>query len=100
MIKAFAVLGQAGITDPAALSEKISEVLIATAGGLAVAIPAFIFYYVLRNRAQAVVIQVDSIMNRLLEDIPYADLSGIKIGENFSAGAAVYADPGYSQETA
>lgn len=98
MIKAFSVLGQAGITDPAALSEKISEVLIATASGLIVAIPAFVFYYVLRNRAQTVVILVDSILNRLMEDIPYADLSGIKIGENFSAGAAVYADPGYAPD--
>jgi biopolymer transport protein ExbB len=90
MIGAFAVLGASGVTDPRMLSEKISEVLVATFTGLAVAVPAFIFYYVLRNRSQGVVIQVDSIMNRLMEDIPYPDLSGIKIGENFSAGTTVY----------
>ncbi len=86
MIKAFATLGQAGITDPAALSANISEVLIATAYGLIVAIPAFIFYYILRNRGQAVVILADSEINRLIEDIPFEELHGLKIGESFTAG--------------
>lgn len=81
MIGAFAVLGQSGITDPAALSARISEVLIATAGGLLVAIPAFIFYYILRNRAQGVVIVADSEVNRLIQDVPFEELHGVKVGE-------------------
>jgi biopolymer transport protein ExbB len=88
MVKAFAVLGSTGIADPAALAAKISEVLIATAGGLVVAIPAFIIYYVLGNRAQSVLIEADSIVNRILEDVPYEELQGLKIGENFTLGQA------------
>lgn len=88
MIGAFAVLGQSGITDPAALSARISEVLIATAGGLLVAIPAFIFYYILRNRAQGVVIVADSEVNRLIQDIPFEELHGIKVGEGITPQAA------------
>ncbi len=86
MIKAFAVLGSSGIADPGALSAKISEVLIATAGGLIVAIPGFIFYYILKNRALAVVIEADGLINRLVDEIPVEELSGIRIGEAFSAG--------------
>lgn len=87
MIGAFAVLGQSGITDPAALSARISEVLIATAGGLLVAIPAFIFYYILRNRAQGVVIVADSEVNRLIQDIPFEELHGVKVGEGVAPTA-------------
>lgn len=87
MIGAFAVLGQSGITDPAALSARISEVLIATAGGLLVAIPAFIFYYILRNRAQGVVIVADSEVNRLIQDVPFEELHGIKVGEGVAPQA-------------
>ncbi len=88
MIKAFAVLGSSGIADPAALSSKISEVLIATAGGLGVAIPAFIFYYVLGNKAQSAIIEADSVINRLFEDIPYDELTGLRVGDSFTAGQA------------
>lgn len=87
MIGAFAVLGQSGITDPAALSARISEVLIATAGGLLVAIPAFIFYYILRNRAQAVVIVADSEVNRLIQEVPFEELHGVKVGEGVAPAA-------------
>ena len=44
MIKAFHTLGQNGITDPSKLAGNIGEVLVATASGLIVAIPAFVFY--------------------------------------------------------
>lgn len=82
MIKAFSVLGQSGIADPGALSAKISEVLTATAGGLIVAIPAFIFFYILKNRSQEVLIHADSTVNRLVEEIPVEELGGIRIGES------------------
>jgi biopolymer transport protein ExbB len=93
MIGAFAVLGQSGISDPRALSAKIGEVLYATASGLFIAIPAFIFYYIFRNRSQAVIVYADDVINTLVSDLPYEELQGVKIGENFSAGVAPVAAP-------
>jgi biopolymer transport protein ExbB len=88
MIKAFSTLGASGIGDPTGLAAAIGEVLIATASGLVVAIPAFVFYYVLKARAQNVVLYADSEVYKLVEDIPYDQLSGVKIGENFAADSS------------
>jgi len=52
MIGAFKALGDNGIANPSLLAGKIGEVLVATMSGLVVAVPAFIFFYVLRARAQ------------------------------------------------
>jgi len=87
MMGAFAVLASSGIQDPRALSGKISEVLLATASGLFIAIPAFVAYYVFRNMSQMVIVHADDVVNTLLLDIPYDELQGVQIGENFSAGA-------------
>ncbi|MEM1059536.1 MAG: MotA/TolQ/ExbB proton channel family protein [Verrucomicrobiota bacterium] len=84
MIRAFQALGQTGIGDPSALSAAIGEVLVATAGGLAVAIPAFVFFYVLKNIAQGAVLEAESVVYRLFESIPYDQLSGLQIGETYS----------------
>ena len=83
MIGAFKTLGQNGITDPSALAGKIGEVLIATMSGLVVAVPAFVFFYILRARAQSAILHAESQVYRLLDDIPYDQLSGVRIGENF-----------------
>jgi biopolymer transport protein ExbB len=61
-------------------------VLLATAAGLFIAIPAFIAYYIFRNVSQAVIVHGDDVVNTLLLDIPYDELQGVQIGENFSAG--------------
>ncbi|MEP6955438.1 MAG: MotA/TolQ/ExbB proton channel family protein, partial [Chthoniobacterales bacterium] len=53
MIKAFAKLGSSGIGDPSGLSAAIGEVLVATASGLVIAIPAFGAFYFLRNRSMS-----------------------------------------------
>jgi biopolymer transport protein ExbB len=87
MIGAFAVLGSSGIGDPRALAARIGEVLLATASGLFIAIPAFIFYYVFRNMTQMVVVHADDIVHQLVQDVPYAELEGVKIGEDFNAGS-------------
>ena len=87
MIGAFSVLAGSGISDPRALSGKIGEVLIATASGLFIAIPAFVFYYIFRNRAQMAIVHADDVVNSLVRDLPYDELSGIKIGEAFSSGS-------------
>ncbi len=87
MMGAFAVLGSSGVADPRSLALRIGEVLMATASGLFIAIPAFIFYYYFRNRATIVLVNADDKLNRLVEDIPFEELSGVRVGENFEAGA-------------
>jgi len=86
MMGAFAVLAGSGIQDPRALSGKISEVLLATASGLFIAIPAFVAYYVFRNISQMCIVHADDVVNTLLLDVPFDELAGVQIGENFSAG--------------
>jgi biopolymer transport protein ExbB len=86
MMGAFAVLGSSGIADPRALSNSIGEVLLATASGLFIAIPAFVFYYVFRNRSQIVIVHGDDAVHTLVRDLPFDELSGIQVGENFDAG--------------
>jgi len=94
MMGAFAVLGASGVADPRTLALRIGEVLMATASGLFIAIPAFIFYYYFRNRATIVLVNADDKLNRLIEDIPFEELAGVTIGENFAPGAGA---PGGSQ---
>ena len=86
MMRAFAVLGSSGIGDPRALASSIGEVLLATASGLFIAIPAFVGYYIFRNRAQMVIVNAEDRLNSLVEEIPFEELQGVRIGENFSAG--------------
>jgi biopolymer transport protein ExbB len=89
MIGAFSVLGATGIGDPRALASKIGEVLFATASGLFIAIPAFIFYYVFRNMTTMVVVHADDVVHSIVQDIPYAELEGVRIGADFDAGAGL-----------
>lgn len=86
MMGAFAVLGTSGATgNPKELAGKISEVLLATASGLFIAIPAFVAYYIFRNMSQASIVHADDIVNTLVTDIPYDELAGMQVGENFAA---------------
>lgn len=91
MMGAFATLGSSGISNPRALATSIGEVLMATASGLFIAIPAFISYYVFRNRTQMVIVHADDIINRMVSGVPFDELQGIQIGENFSPGAGAAA---------
>ena len=86
MIGAFSVLASSGISDPRALSGKIGEVLLATASGLFIAIPAFVFYYIFRNRAQMAIVHADDMVHSLVCDLPYDELAGVQVGPAFSAG--------------
>jgi biopolymer transport protein ExbB len=81
MIKAFAKLGAAGIGDPSGLSSAIGEVLVATASGLIIAIPAFGAFYFLRNRATASLHHIQDIINRLFRKMPYESLAGVHLGD-------------------
>jgi len=81
MIKAFAKLGSSGIGDPSGLSAAIGEVLVATASGLVIAIPAFGAFYFLRNRAMAAVHHIQDIVNEVFRKMPYESLTGVHIGD-------------------
>jgi len=81
MIKAFATLGTSGIGDPAQLSGAIGEVLIATASGLFIAIPAFGFFYFLRNRAAKALHEIQDTIASLWRKMPYDKLAGVHIGD-------------------
>jgi len=81
MIKAFAKLGASGIGDPSGLSAAIGEVLVATASGLFIAIPAFGAFYFLRNRAAAAIHHVQDVVNSLFRKMPYESLAGVHLGD-------------------
>ena len=85
MMGAFSVLGASGMGNPKELAGKISEVLLATASGLFIAIPAFVAYYIFRNMSQASIVHADDIVNQLIMDVPYEELAGMQVGENFAA---------------
>jgi biopolymer transport protein ExbB len=81
MIKAFETLGSAGIGDPSGLSAAIGEVLVATASGLLIAIPAFGAFYYLRNRAMSSVHHIQDVINGLFRKMPYESLAGVHLGD-------------------
>ena len=81
MIKAFSVLGHTGIGDPSQLSGAIGEVLVATASGLFIAIPAFGSYYFLRARAAKALHDIQDTMNALFRKMPYEQLAGAHLGD-------------------
>ena len=105
MIKAFSTLGSSGIGDPASLSGAIGEVLVATASGLVIAIPAFGMFYYLRSRATTAMHHIQDIINHLFRKMPYDIMDGVHIsGEeiyaappNWIAGSG-QDDPNHSQE--
>ena len=81
MIKAFQSLGASGIGDPSGLSAAIGEVLVATASGLFVAIPAFGMFYFVKARATSMIHDVNDTVNMLFRAMPYGKLSGHKYGD-------------------
>jgi biopolymer transport protein ExbB len=81
MIRAFAKLGASGIGDPSGLSAAIGEVLIATASGLIIAIPAFGAFYFLRNRATDSIHHIQDVVNSLFRKMPYESLAGVHLGD-------------------
>ncbi|HTJ78033.1 MAG TPA: MotA/TolQ/ExbB proton channel family protein [Rariglobus sp.] len=79
MIHAFDTLGSSGVGDPTKLSAAIGEVLVCTGGGLVVAIPAFAFYYVLRNRISAGFRHLQLEINAIFHHLPYEHLQGLRL---------------------
>ena len=61
IIRAFNAVMLGGMGDPRLLAGGISEALITTAGGLAVAIPSLIAYRYLRGKVERIVIDMEKI---------------------------------------
>jgi len=81
MMSAFSTLKTSGAGDPAKLSGAIGEVLIATASGLFIAVPAFMFFYFLRNRLQVSMSGLQEIVTSLFRKMPYSHLKDAHVGE-------------------
>jgi len=81
MIKAFKTMGADGIGSPDKLSAAIGEVLIATASGLFIAIPAFMFFYFLRNKLQGSIHHLEELTSGLFRKMPYEHLKDCHVGE-------------------
>ncbi len=67
MIKVFDAITLKGVGDPTVLSIGISEALITTATGLAVAIPSLIFYRLLRRKVDELVVEMEQAAIRVVE---------------------------------
>ncbi len=88
MMSAFSTLGTSGIGDPSSLAGAIGEVLVATASGLFIAIPAFGAFYYLRNRAAAGLHVIEDNVNALFRKMPYDLLHNVHIGDEELFAAA------------
>lgn len=80
---AFGALGKEGVGGGGAgeLAAHIGEVLVATASGIAVSIPAFFFFYFLKNRITSVIHQLQVVVTNLFRKMPYAKFEGYQIGD-------------------
>lgn len=81
MMSAFETLGTSGVGDPSKLSGAIGEVLVATASGLFIAIPAFISYYLLANRINKGIHDITEIVTGLFRAFPYEEIQGQQVGD-------------------
>ena len=63
------------------LAGHIGEVLVATAAGLLVAIPAFMAFYFLRNKLQGAVHLLHEVTEHLFRNAPYEYLKDADVGQ-------------------
>jgi biopolymer transport protein ExbB len=80
IIRAFNAVMLGGMGDPRMLAGGISEALITTAGGLAVAIPSFIAYRYLRGKVEGIVVDMEKIAVKFADSLgatpPLTDSEG------------------------
>ncbi len=76
IIRAFNAVMLGGMGDPRMLAGGISEALITTAGGLAVAIPSFIAYRYLRGKVERIVVDMEKIAVKFADSLGAADRAG------------------------
>ena len=77
MIRSFDALAEQGLSNPGAVAAGISEALITTAGGLAVAIPVQLAYNYFMNSINKSVRDIETSTNMLLETFGEMERSGI-----------------------
>ncbi len=87
---AFGALGKEGVGGGGAgeLAAHIGEVLVATASGIAVSIPAFFFFYLLRNRITSVIHDLQEVVTGLFRKMPYEKFEGYLVGDEEIYAAA------------
>lgn len=79
---AFGSLGTAGLSGGVGeLAGHIGEVLVATATGLLVAIPAFMAFYFLRNKLQGAIHHLHEESEHLFRNAPYDYLKDADVGQ-------------------
>jgi len=78
MIKSFDALQEAGLSDPGLVAGGISEALITTATGLAVAIPVQIAYNYFMSRINRFVRDIETAANMLMETYTEMERSGVR----------------------
>jgi len=67
MIKTFNVISVQGVGNPAPLAGGIAEALITTASGLCVAIPTLVCYRILKDKANALIFEMEENSIQLVE---------------------------------
>ncbi|MBD3671147.1 MAG: MotA/TolQ/ExbB proton channel family protein [Gammaproteobacteria bacterium] len=67
MIKVFSVITTQGVGDPGVLAGGISEALVTTAAGLAVAIPSLMFYRYFRAHVDELALEMEDEALRMVE---------------------------------
>ncbi len=77
MIKSFDALAEQGLSNPGAVAAGISEALVTTAAGLAVAIPVQLAYNYFMNSINKSVRDIETSTNMLLETFGEMERSGI-----------------------
>jgi len=77
MINSFDALAEAGLSNPGAVAEGISEALITTAGGLTIAIPVQLAYNYFMSQINRSVRDIETSTNMLLETFGEMERTGI-----------------------
>jgi biopolymer transport protein ExbB len=77
MIRIFASLSSAGISNPEALSGGISEAMVTTAAGLFIGIPALVAYNWLNSRADGLIFELETYASRLLDSLRRRRLAAV-----------------------
>lgn len=79
---AFGSLGGSGLSSGVSeLAGHIGHVLVATAAGLVVAIPAFMAFYFLRNKLQGAIHHLHEVTEHLFRNAPYEYLKDADVGQ-------------------
>ena len=76
MILTFQALASGGAGDAAALANSIGQALWTTAGGLIVSIPSITVFYILRNKANRMILKMTAVTMELLNGLRNVSVDG------------------------